>query len=335
MSPDAGPGPRPAGAVVARTPDERFAGLVGYPFDPHYATVRARGVDPLRMHYVDTGPRGGPVVLLLHGQPTWSYLYRTMITALESAGFRVVAPDNVGFGRSDKPTNPTAYTFHRHVEWTTSFVDGLDLEHITLVVQDWGGPIGLSTLAAAPERFDRVVASNTVLHTSDPSLAGMLTWANHGTGDGRVVLEESLLDYVAYCQRAPELLPSTFVYATSGPLRAEVLAAYDAPYPDQTYTAGLRQMTGLIPLTRNDPGAAIGRATMAVLERWDRPFLTAYSDGDPATRGWEAVFQARVPGAAGRDHRIIEGAGHFVQEEKGDELASIVAEFVASCGTVP
>ena len=320
---------------MARTPEARFAGLPDYPFAPHYASVRAAGVEPLRMHYVDAGPPGGPVVLLLHGQPTWSYLYRSVIVVLASAGFRVLAPDNIGFGRSDKPTRPTDYTFSRHVQWTTGFVEGLDLRHVTLVVQDWGGPIGLSTLAAAPERFDRVVASNTVLHTSDPSLAGMLTWANHGTGDGRVVLEESLLDYVAYCQRAPELLPSTFVHTTSGALSAEVLAAYDAPYPDQTYTAGLRQMTGLIPLTRNDPGAAMGRATMEVLERWDRPFLTAYSDGDPATRGWETVFQRRVPGAAGQDHRIIEGAGHFVPEEKGEELASIIAAFVTSCGVDP
>lgn len=320
---------------MARTPEARFARLPDYPFAPHYASVRGRGVEPLRMHYVDAGPPGGPVVLLLHGQPTWSYLYRSVIAVLASAGFRVLAPDNIGFGRSDKPTRPTDYTFSRHVQWTTSFVEGLDLRHVTLVVQDWGGPIGLSTLAAAPERFDRVVASNTVLHTSDPSLAGMLTWANHGAGDGRVVLEESLLDYVAYCQRAPELLPSTFVYTTSGALPAEVLAAYDAPYPDQTYTAGLRQMTGLIPLTGNDPGAAMGRATMGVLERWDRPFLTAYSDGDPATRGWETVFQRRVPGAAGQDHRIIEGAGHFVPEEKGEELASIIAAFVTSCGVDP
>jgi haloalkane dehalogenase len=325
------PGAPASAPDVARTPDERFASLVGYPFEPHYVSVRADGVDPLRMHYVDSGPTDGPVVLLLHGQPTWSYLYRSVIPVLTARGPRAVAPDNIGFGRSDKPTERTLYTYQRHVQWMTSFVDELDLGDVTLVVQDWGGPIGLSTLAARPDRFARVVATNTVLHTSDPALEGRLTWANHGTGDGRVVLEEALVDYVSYCQRAPELLASTFVYSQSGTLDAEVLAAYDAPFPDQTFTAGLRQMTGLIPLTRNDPGARIGRATMHALATWDRPFLTAYSDGDPATRGWESVFQERVPGAAGRPHPTICGAAHFVPEEKGDELGRIVADFVAAC----
>jgi haloalkane dehalogenase len=314
--------------AVVRTPDERFAGLVDYPFEPNYVSVRAEGIDALRMHYVDTGPRDGPVVLLLHGQPTWSYLYRKVIAVLAQRGLRILAPDNIGFGRSDKPTQATRYTYRRHVDWMTSFVDALDLREVTLVVQDWGGPIGLGTLAARPQRFARVVASNTVLHTSDPSLEGMLTWANFGTGDGRVVLEESLLDYVAYCQRAPELVASTFLYSASGALAPEVLAAYDAPFPDQTYTAGLRQMTGLIPLSRHDPGAAIGRATMEALGRWDRPFLTAFSDGDPATRGWETVFQQRIPGAAGRVHPTIADAGHFVQEDKGEELGRVVADFI-------
>ncbi len=316
-----------------RTPDERFAGLTDFPYETNYATVRADGVDALRMHYVDTGPRDGPVVLLLHGQPTWSYLYRKVIPVLVQRGLRVVAPDNVGFGRSDKPTDRTVYTYGRHVHWMTSFVQELDLGEVTLVVQDWGGPIGLSTLAAEPARFARVVASNTVLHTSDPALAGKLTWANHGVEGGRVVLEESLLDYVLYCHRAPELAASTFVYSSSGPLPPHVLAAYDAPFPDPSFTAGLRQMTGLIPLTRNDPGARIGQATMQSLERWNRPFLTAYSDGDPATRGWETVFQERVPGAAGRAHPTIHGAGHFVQEDKGEELGRVVADFIEATPT--
>jgi len=318
----------PFGTEVVRTPDERFAGLSDFPFRPNYVSVRAKGVDPLRMHYVDTGPRGAPVVLLLHGQPTWSYLYRKVIPVLAQRGLRAVAPDNVGFGRSDKPTDRTTYTYRRHVEWMTSFVDELDVSEVTLVVQDWGGPIGLSTLGAIPDRFARVVASNTVLHTSDPTLDGKLTWANHALGDGRVVLEESLVDYVLYCMRAPELVASTFLYTSSGALPADVLAAYDAPFPDPSFTAGLRQMTGLIPLTRNDPGAKIGRATMQSLEHWERPFLTAYSDGDPATKGWERVFQERVPGAAGRSHPTIAGAGHFVQEERGEELGRIVADFI-------
>ncbi|HVA02615.1 MAG TPA: haloalkane dehalogenase [Acidimicrobiales bacterium] len=317
-----------AGTSFLRTPDDRFAHLGEYPFEPNYASVQAKGVDTLHMHYVDSGPRDAPVVLLLHGQPTWSYLYRKVIPVLTRRGLRAIAPDNIGFGRSDKPTERTDYTYRRHVEWMTSFVDELDLSEVTLVVQDWGGPIGLGTLAARPERFARVVASNTIVHTSDPALAGKLTWANHADGDTEVVLEQSLVDYVLYCQRAPELLPSNFLYSSAGPLPPEVIAAYDAPYPDPSFTAGLRQMTSLIPLTPNDPGAVIGRATMQALRSWERPFLTAFSDGDPATRGWETVFQDQVPGAAGRVHRTIRGAGHFVQEERGEELAQIIGDFI-------
>ena len=323
------------GPDVVRTPDERFTGLVDYPFEPHYVSVRAHGGGTPRMHYVDTGAGDGPVVLLLHGQPTWSYLYRKVIAVLTKRGFRTVAPDNIGFGRSDKPTDPTVYTYRRHVEWMTNLVDELDLREVTLVVQDWGGPIGLGTLAAVPERFARVVASNTALHSSDPTLEGKLTWANHGTGDGRVVLEESLVDYVQYCHRAPELAASTFLYSASGTLPPEVLAAYDAPFPEPSFTAGMRQMTGLIPLTANDPGARMGRATMQALEGWNRPFLTAYSDGDPATRGWETVFQEQVPGASGRAHPTIRGAGHFVPEERGEELGQIIGDFAEATAAAP
>ncbi len=317
-----------SGKEFVRTPDECFASLGDYPFEPNYVSVHAKGVDALRMHYVDAGPRDAPVALLLHGQPTWSYLYRHVIAALTRRGLRAIAPDNIGFGRSDKPTERTDYTYRRHIEWMTSFVSGLDLVDVTLVVQDWGGPIGLGTLAAVPERFARVVASNTAVHTSDPDLAGRLTWANHAVDGGKVVLEQSLVDYVLYCQRAPELVASSFLYSSAGALAPEVLAAYDAPFPDPSFTAGLRQMTSLIPLTPGDRGAVIGRATMEALARWERPFLTAFSDGDPATRGWEAVLQEHVPGAAGRAHPTIGGAGHFVQEEKGEELGHIVGDFI-------
>jgi len=314
---------------IARTPDERFADLPGYAFGPHYADVVAEDLPSVRMHHLDEGPADGPVVLLLHGQPTWSYLYRSVIPVLVEAGLRVIAPDNIGFGRSDKPTRPTDYTFARHIAWTRSLVETLDLRDITLVAQDWGGPIGLSVLAAEPERFARVVATNTILHTADPSLAGRLTWAVHGEGESRVVIEEALVDYLLYTQRAPELRASDFVSVTaSSPLSPEALAAYDAPFPTPDHTAGLRQMTALLPLTRNDPGARIGRRTMRALEEFDRPFVTAYSDGDPATRGWDEVFQERVLGARGQRHVTIEGAGHFVQEDAGPELGRIVAEVV-------
>ena len=314
---------------VLRTPDSCFDALPGYPFEPHYAEVVAEGLEPLRMHYLDEGPADAPVALLLHGQPTWSYLYRSVVPVLLARGIRVVAPDNIGFGRSDKPAAPTDYTLARHIAWTRSLVTGLDLREVTLVAQDWGGPIGLTVLAAEPDRFAAVVAANTILHTADPTLADRLTWAVHGQGDGRVVLEESLVDYLLHTQRAPELRASDFVgAATKVPLTADVLAAYDAPFPSPELTAGLRQMTALLPLTRNDVGARIGRRTMAALERFDRPFVTCYSDGDPATRGWDRVFQERVPGARGRDHVTIAGAGHFLQEDAGAELARVVAEVV-------
>lgn len=314
---------------VLRTPDDRFAALPDYPFAPGYVDVQARGMNPLRMHYVDAGPSDAPVVVLLHGQPTWSYLYRHVIGVLCGAGLRVIAPDNIGYGRSDKPTDPTAYTFKRHVDWIHSAITRLDLTDITLVVQDWGGPIGLSVLAREPDRFARVLATNTILHTCDPGLAGKLEWPHHAAGDGQVVLQETLLDYVAYYQRSPELVPSFFLEAVAGPLSPDVRAAYDAPFPDRSFTAGLRQMTALIPLTRNDPGAVIGRETMTVLGEWRRPFLTAYSDGDPATRGWDKVFAEHVPGAKGHPHTTVTGAGHFIQEQRGHELGRIITEFVA------
>jgi haloalkane dehalogenase len=313
---------------VLRTPEERFTDLPGFPFPPNHLEVETRRIPPLRMHYVDTGPSDGRVVLLLHGQPTWSYLYRSVIPALTGAGLRVIAPDNIGFGRSDKLTEPTDYTFARHVDWLACLVSRLDLREVTLVVQDWGGPLGLSVLARDPSRFARVVATNTILHTCDPTLAGQLAWPHHGVGDDQVLHSETLLDYISFYQRSPDITPSLFLNAVAGPLDAGVLAAYDAPFPDRAHQAGLRQMTALVPLTRNDPGAAIGRATMAALEQWHRPFLTAYSDGDPATRGWETVFQNRVPGARGMRHHTITDAGHFVQEQRGEELGEVIAGFV-------
>jgi haloalkane dehalogenase len=206
----------------------------------------------------------------------------------------------------------------------------VNLRDVTLVAQDWGGPLGLSVLAREPDRFARVVATNTILHTCDPALEGRLGWAHHGVGDSRMMLEESLLDYVRFYQRAADIVPSFFLDAVAGPLAADVLAAYDAPFPDPSFKAGLRQMIALIPLTRNDPGAAIGRATMAELQRWEKPFLTAYSDDDAATRGWAEVFQGHVPGARGQDHTTITGAGHFVQEQRGEVLGDIIARFVAN-----
>lgn len=316
-------------ASVARTPDEWFVGLPDYPFEPRYVEVPGIGGERLRMHHVDEGPRDAHPVLLLHGQPTWSYLYRHVIRVLVERGHRVVAPDLVGFGRSDKLTDPTEYTVERHVGWLAALVDVLELRHVTLVAQDWGGPLGLAVLAGDPDRFDRVVATNTILHTGDPALAGRIAWANHSDGRGRRVVEETLLDYVHLAQRAPALRAGVFVQAaTVGDVPEDVVAAYDAPFPDPHYQAGMRQFPALIPLTPTDPATTLARSAWEALGQWDRPFLTAYSDGDPATRGWDQVLRDHVPGAAGMAHATIPGAGHFVPEDQGPLLARLVDEFV-------
>jgi haloalkane dehalogenase len=314
---------------ITRTPEERFERLPEFPFEPRFVDVPDGRYGELRFHFLDEGPAEAGPVLLLHGQPTWSYLYRKVIAGLVQRGHRALAPDLIGYGRSDKPTDRTAYSLARHIAWVRAFVAALDLRDVTLVCQDWGGPIGLGVLAAEPDRFARVVATNTILHTADPALAGRLDWAVHGVvGEPRVVIEEMLLGYMLASQRYP-LVPSTLVKAaTTHQIADDVLAAYDAPFGDETAKAGLRQMSVLIPVTRSDPGAAINRATTEVLRTWDKPFLTAYSDGDPATRGWAEVFQDLVPGAQGQPHTTIENAGHFVQEDAGAELAGVLADFI-------
>jgi haloalkane dehalogenase len=308
-----------------RTPEERFADLPDFPFTPHYEELSGG----LRMHHVDEGPPRGEVIVLLHGQPTWSYLYRTMIPVLSARGHRVIAPDLIGFGRSDKPTRRTDHSIRAHITWLAELFDALALTDITLVVQDWGGPFGLGVLSRQPERFRRVVATNTVLHTADPSLAGQLTWACHAMPDGTVAVEPSLLDYQRITQEVYPFLPSLFVQgATVRDLSDAELAAYDAPFPDETFCAGPRQLPLLMGLTPGSACARQNRRTMEALASFDRPFLTAFSDGDPSTRGWERIFEEYVPGAAGQAHCLIGGAGHFLQEDKGPELALGVARFM-------
>ena len=307
---------------VLRTPDERFAALPGYPYEPRYVELP----DGLRMHYLDEGPPAAAPVLLLHGQPTWSYLYRTVVARLVGHGRRVVAPDLIGFGRSDKPVSRAAHSVAAHLAWMTQFVDTLTLRGITLVVQDWGGPFGLGVLAERPERFGAVVAANTALHTADPSLAGRLTWACHAGSDGTVTVEQALLDYQRLTQELTPFSPSLFVQgATESAVPDPVLAAYDAPFPDERHCAGPRQLPLLMGLTPASECARRNVRTMQALSEFHRPFLTAFSDGDPATRGWAEVLCAHVPGAAGQPHVTIAGAGHFLQEDRGDELADVVA----------
>jgi haloalkane dehalogenase len=315
-------------AVVeaVRTANERFAHLPDYPYEPNYVSL-----DGLRMHYVDVGPRGAEPVLLLHGQPTWSYLYRHVIPVLSAHGLRVIAPDLIGFGRSDKPVQRGAYTVRAHITWLLGLLDQLDLCAITLVAQDWGGPIGLGAATTRPDRFARVVAANTVLHTADASLAGALEWSCHSTPDGQVVIEPSLLDYQRMTQELVSFQPSLFVQgATVTALPDDVLAAYDAPFPDETHCAGARQLPLLMGLTPASACARQNQRTLAALADSHRPLLTAFSDGDPSTRGWAEVLQRATPGAAGQEHCVIAGAGHFLQEDQGAELGEVIARFIGA-----
>ena len=315
-------------SAVVRAPQACFAELPEYPWEPRWVELDDPA-GPLRMHYVDAGPRDGDPVLLLHGQPTWSFLWRRVIAALAARGHRAIAPDYVGYGRSDKLVDRFAYTFERHVHWLRSFVSALDLRGATAVVQDWGGPLGFAMLAHEGERFARIVAADTILHTCEPWLADRLVWANHGIEGGRMVVQEALLEWMLATQRQRELRPGQIVQSVAvRKLSPAEIAAYDAPFPDETHRAGLRQMNTLIPVTRNDPAAAIDRESFAALRRWRRPFLTVWGDRDPGTSGWEAVFQQQVPGAAGQPHRILAGAGHFLQEDRGPEFGAIIADFV-------
>jgi haloalkane dehalogenase len=302
---------------VLRTPDAQFDQLSGYPFTPHYAEVPDLDGGSLRMHYLDEGPADGEVVLLLHGEPSWSYLYRHMIPGLTGAGLRVVAPDLVGFGRSDKPAERTDYTYVRHVEWLRSLVFGaLDLQNVTLVCQDWGGLLGLRLVGEHPDRFSRVVVANSFLPTGD-SPPG-----------------EAFLGWQRFSQEV-ETFPTGLIIngGCASELSPEVIAGYDAPFPDESFKEGARQFPLLVPTSPDDPAAPANRAAWTVLEQFDRPFLCAFSDGDPITRGSDAVLKARIPGTNGQPHTTIVGGGHFLQEDQGPVLATVVADFIASTPT--
>ncbi|MDQ1444371.1 MAG: haloalkane dehalogenase [Acidimicrobiaceae bacterium] len=306
-----------------RTPDDRFANLPGYPFEPHYVEIPAgdgdgagaeNGSATLRVHYVDEGPSDAGPVLMLHGEPSWSYLYRKMIPVITAAGHRAIAPDLVGFGRSDKPTKHTDYTYQRHVDWLRSVVvDQLDLRGITLVCQDWGGLLGLRLVADHPDRFARVVAANTFLPTGDRDPG------------------EAFLAWQKFSQEVPELPVGRIVAGgcATAPA-AEVVAAYDAPFPDESYKEGARQFPLLVPTSPDDPAAGPNRTAWESLARFDKPFLTAFADSDPITRGADRHLQAGIAGAAGQPHTTIVGAGHFLQEDKGEDLAQVVVDFMAA-----
>jgi haloalkane dehalogenase len=297
---------------VLRTPDPRFGALPGFDLPPHYADVPDQDGGVLRMAWVEDGPADGPVVVLLHGEPSWSFLYRTTIPVLTAAGLRVVAPDLVGFGRSDKPAEPGDHSYARHVEWVRALLfDVLDLNGVTLVGQDWGGLIGLRLVGEHSDRFAAVVAANTGLPTGDHDMPEV--WWQFR----RAVEKAETLDVARLVQGGCRTR-----------LTPEVRAAYDAPFPDESFKAGPRAMPTLVPTRPDDPASAANRAAWAALTSSDLPFLCAFSDGDPITAAMEPVLRRGIPGAAGRDHPTIEGAGHFLQEDAGEALGSAIARFV-------
>ena len=315
---------------AVRTPEARFVDLPDFPFEPHYLEVaNPHDETPLRMHYVDEGPSDAEVVLMVHGEPTWSFLYRKLIPVFADAGLRAVAVDQIGFGRSDKPTRAAHYSFENHIEWVRQAVVALGLERITLVCQDWGGPIGMGVFAREQNRFARICAANTMLHTAEPELAGRLDWAVHASSETESTVSSALLDWRQASTRAPEFDASPSIpFATARGVSPEVAAAYDAPFPSEWHKAGMRQYPALIPVTTSDEGAAINRSIWAALANFDRPFLTLFGDADPPTAGWDAIFRERVPGAAGQPHATLENAGHFWQEDCGAEVAERLVDWI-------
>lgn len=333
---------------VLRTPDDRFRDLPGFPFAPHYTEVPDGEGGTLRIHHVDEGPRDGAVVLCMHGQPTWSYLYRHMIPILTGAGLRAVAPDLVGFGRSDKPAAREDYTYQRQVDWLTAWLTANDLSGITLVCQDWGGLIGLRLAAENPERFDRIVVANTGLPIPENVPAERIaayrefrekaptpTLPEMAQAIGKTAPEKRELTF-GYWQKwtwETEDLPVGLVIAGTvdgRTLTPEEVAAYDAPFPDASFKMGPRAMPSQVPILPDDPSVPANRRAWEVFQKWEKPFLCASTDNDPVTRGADRPFREGVPGAQGQPHTTIEGGGHFLQEGRGDVLAKIVIDFVKS-----
>ena len=289
-----------------RTPEDRFNDLADYPFAPHYVDI-----DGLRMHYLDEGPADAEPVLMLHGEPSWSYLYRHMIRPVADAGLRVIVPDLIGFGKSDKPVKRRDYTYAGHVDWMRQFVEALALERITLFCQDWGSLIGLRVAAENEARFARILL------------------ANGGLPDGRQEMPRAFHLWRTFSRFSPWFPIGRIIQSgTIAELGPDVIAAYDAPFPGRRFKAGARQFPSLVPVTPDDPASGANQAAWEKLGRWEKPFLTAFSDRDPITRGFDKVVQRHVPGAADQPHTVVRGAGHFLQEEKGPELARIIVDWM-------
>ena len=297
---------------VLRTPDECFENLPDFDFKPRYLEIDDPDLGTMRIHYVDEGPGDGPVILCMHGEPSWSYLYRKMIPVLVASGLRVVAPDLIGFGRSDKPSQQEDYSYQKHVDWMTQWVEQLDLQNVTLVAQDWGGLIGLRLVAQMPNRFARVTISNTGLPTGEGSPPeAFKAWLEFSKNDEAFDIGMIVNDF------------------GSGTLNAAEQDAYRAPFPDDNYKAGARIFPSLVPMSANNPARDANVAAWEVLKQWQKPFLCCFSDKDPVTGGGEKVFQKLVPGCKGQAHTTLHG-GHFIQQQDGERWASIIGEWVKS-----
>jgi haloalkane dehalogenase len=298
---------------VLRTPDDRFDGLPGYSFEPHYAEVDDGDGGTLRVHYLDEGPADAAPVLLMHGEPSWSYLYRGVIPALVAAGHRCIAPDLVGFGRSDKPASAEDYSYARHVAWMRQLLfDRLNLRRITFFGQDWGGLIGLRLVAADPDRYARVAIGNTGLPTGDEPMS------------------DAFMAWQRFSKESPVFPVGRIVDGgCSTDLSDDVVAAYDAPFPDESFKAGARIFPSLVPTSVDDPAHDDNVAAWDVLRRYSRPFLCAFSDSDPITGGGDRIFLRDVPGATGQEHVTVAGGGHFLQEDRPSVVAKVLNEFIA------
>jgi haloalkane dehalogenase len=312
---------------ILRTPDTRFENLPDYDFQPNYIDIQG-----VRIHYLDEGSKEAPPILLMHGEPSWSYLYRKMIPPLVNENFRAIAPDLIGFGKSDKLPYTKDYSHTRHVNVILEFVQKLGLVDITLFCQDWGGLIGLRVVGEEPYRFSRIIAANTGL----PSAKGIRAKIGYPLFKlqikriGKVTQEQlqehtNLQRWVAFSKTVPELpIGDILQMATVSNLTSDVLRAYEAPFPDESYKAGARIFPYLVPseLSKNK------KVWDNVLSKWNKPFLTAFSDSDPITRGGERYFQKMIPGAQGQEHVTIKNAGHFLQEDKGEELSQVILNFI-------
>ena len=296
----------PVVTKILRTPDERFAHLRDFPYTPHYIEVGG-----LRVAYIDEGPRAAPVVLLMHGEPSWSYLYRKMIPVFLAAGYRVVAPDIVGFGRSDKPVHKADYSYLNHVQWMKAWLELVDLRQVTLFCQDWGSLIGLRMVAELPDRFARIVL------------------ANGGLPTGTAETPKAFRIWRAFAIYSPWFPIGRIVKAGCAlGLTPQEVASYDAPFPSSAYKVAARLFPTLVPITPDDPERQNNERAWEFFKQCDKPFLTLFSSRDPVTRGGHKMWQQLVPGAQGQPHAITRGAGHFLQEDKGAEVAAAMVAFI-------